>query len=325
MINNKNLVYLMESIMRIVVVGAGCIGTIIASRLVKAGHEVTVIARGERLANIQAHGLRMQTHGKSRIEYQDVTAYPRLTPDMTADFVIVTVQRHQIDALMPDLIAHPSHNIVFMFNCVTNDEQWRHPLKGRLLWAFPAALGELKNGIVHYSVLPRSLSLLQITTIGGHAKRHASAIKLMKIFNKAKIPSTFHDDMPAWLKTHAALMLPVMAIGSQKLHTQQTLTLSWLEANTVAQAMQECFDLVNAAGSITPLNMKLVSLMPSAIIAFSLMTAFQMHSMQRILARHAGHASDEIQELYLEMKHLAKKQQVEIPSLDTLCADLLLR
>ena len=78
--------------MRIVVVGAGCIGTIIASRLVKAGHEVTVIARGERLANIQAHGLRMQTHGKSRIEYQDVTAYPRLTPDMTADFVIVTVQ-----------------------------------------------------------------------------------------------------------------------------------------------------------------------------------------------------------------------------------------
>ena len=89
--------------------------------------------------------------------------------------------------------------------------------------------------------------------------------------------------------------------------------------------MQECFDLVNAAGSITPLNMKLVSLMPSAIIAFSLMTAFQMHSMQRILARHAGHASDEIQELYLEMKHLAKKQQVEIPSLDTLCADLLLR
>lgn len=309
--------------MRIVVVGAGCIGTIIASRLAKAGHDVSVIARGERLANIQAHGLRMQTHGKSRIEYQDVPAFPRLTPTMTADFVIVTVQRHQIDALMPDLIAHPSHNIVFMFNCVANDDPWRHPLKGRLLWAFPAALGELKNGIVHYSVLPRSLSLLQITTIGGHAKRHASAIKLMKIFNKAKIPSTFHDDMPAWLKTHAALMLPVMAIGHQKLQAQHALTLSWQEANTVAQAMQECFDLVNAADSITPLNMKLLSLMPSAIIAFSLMTAFQVAYMQTILAGHAGHASEEILQLYIEMKHLAKKQQVETPSLDKLCVELL--
>ena len=132
---------------------------------------MTVIARGERLANIQAHGLRMQTHGKSRIEYQDVTAYPRLTPDMTADFVIVTVQRHQIDALMPDLIAHPSHNIVFMFNCVTNDEQWRHPLKGRLLWAFPAALGELKNGVsitvfclaaCRYCRLPRLAVMLNV-------------------------------------------------------------------------------------------------------------------------------------------------------------------
>lgn len=310
--------------MRIVVVGAGCIGTIIASRLAKAGHEVSVIARGERLANIQAHGLRMQTHGKSRIEYQDVAAFPRLTPDMKADFVLVTVQRQQIDALMPDLIAHPAHNIVFMFNCVANDDQWRHPLKGRLLWAFPAALGELKNGIVHYSVLPRSLSLLQITTIGGHAKRHASAIKLMKIFNKAKIPSTFHDDIAAWLKTHAALMLPVMAIGSQKIQTQQPLALTWQEANTVAQAMQECFDLVSATGNtITPLNIKLVSLMPSAIIALSLLTAFQVAYMQSILVGHAGHASAEILQLYLEMKHLARKQQVEVPSLDRLCHTLL--
>ena len=87
--------------------------------------------------------------------------------------------------------------------------------------------------------------------------------------------------------------------------------------------MQECFDLVNAADSITPLNMKLLSLMPSAIIAFSLMTAFQVAYMQTILAGHAGHASEEILQLYIEMKHLAKKQQVETPSLDKLCIELL--
>lgn len=309
--------------MNIVVVGAGCIGTIIAARLAKAGHNITVIARGERLATIQAQGLQMQPYGKHWIESQEVAAFPRLLPSMTADYVIVTVQRHQIDALLPDLIAHPSHNIVFMFNCVANDDPWRLLLKSRLLWAFPAVLGELDNGIVRYRVLPRSLSLLQITTIGGHPKRHASAIKLMKMFNKAKIPSTFHDDMTAWLKTHAALILPIMAMAYHKRQSQQALGLSWTEANTVAHAMQECFNLVNAAGnSITPLNMKLVSLMPTPIIALSLMTAYQLTYTQVMVAGHASGA--EIQQLYADMKQLANKQQVEILSLDRLCAALLL-
>ncbi|SFR97830.1 ketopantoate reductase [Agrococcus baldri] len=45
---------------RIAVIGAGAIGGTIAARLDAVGHEVTVTARGENLAAIEAHGLRIK-------------------------------------------------------------------------------------------------------------------------------------------------------------------------------------------------------------------------------------------------------------------------
>ena len=46
--------------MRILVCGAGIIGTIYAARLQAGGHCVTVLARGTRLADIRRHGLVLQ-------------------------------------------------------------------------------------------------------------------------------------------------------------------------------------------------------------------------------------------------------------------------
>ena len=43
--------------MRIVVVGSGVIGSIYGGRLARSGHDVTLLARGQRLADLRAHGL----------------------------------------------------------------------------------------------------------------------------------------------------------------------------------------------------------------------------------------------------------------------------
>jgi 2-dehydropantoate 2-reductase len=49
--------------MRIGIVGAGAIGGWIGVRLAKAGHEVSVVARGASLAAIRSHGLRLTSGG----------------------------------------------------------------------------------------------------------------------------------------------------------------------------------------------------------------------------------------------------------------------
>ena len=43
--------------MRILIYGAGVIGSFYASRFAKAGLDVTVLARGQRLKELQGHGL----------------------------------------------------------------------------------------------------------------------------------------------------------------------------------------------------------------------------------------------------------------------------
>ena len=45
--------------MKVCVVGAGAIGGYMAVRIAKAGHDVSVIARGPHLAAIRTHGLKL--------------------------------------------------------------------------------------------------------------------------------------------------------------------------------------------------------------------------------------------------------------------------
>ena len=43
--------------MKILIYGAGVLGSFYAARLHTAGHTVTLLARGQRLADLRAHGI----------------------------------------------------------------------------------------------------------------------------------------------------------------------------------------------------------------------------------------------------------------------------
>jgi len=54
--------------LRVVVLGAGGIGSVVAAHLARAGNEVLLVARGEQLAAISAHGLRVRGLAAFRVE-----------------------------------------------------------------------------------------------------------------------------------------------------------------------------------------------------------------------------------------------------------------
>ena len=54
--------------MRILVLGAGVIGSVYAGKLLQAGHEVVLLARGRRLADLQSHGLLLHGWGWQQID-----------------------------------------------------------------------------------------------------------------------------------------------------------------------------------------------------------------------------------------------------------------
>lgn len=106
-----------------VLYGAGAVGGVIGARLHVAGHDVTLIARGEHLARIRADGLRLDTA-------EGVHEIRAVATDTAADVewsdepvVIVTVKSHQTEAALADLVrfAPPGTPVVCAQNGVANE------------------------------------------------------------------------------------------------------------------------------------------------------------------------------------------------------------
>ena len=90
--------------MKICVVGAGAIGGYVAVRLAKAGHAVSVIARGPHLAAIRANGLEL-VEAEQELVATDLVATDRIADLDTQDVVLLTLKAHQIAAVIDELPA----------------------------------------------------------------------------------------------------------------------------------------------------------------------------------------------------------------------------
>ena len=76
--------------MKICVFGAGAVGAVVAAGLSRAGHDVSVVARGSHLTAIRAHGLRILSGGsESTVRVAAESDPARLGPQ---DYVIVAVK-----------------------------------------------------------------------------------------------------------------------------------------------------------------------------------------------------------------------------------------
>lgn len=89
--------------MRILVLGAGVIGSVYAGRLLQAGHQVALVARGTRLTDLRTHGLVLDDaesgeHRELLIEVLDVPA-----TDARYDLVVVAVRSEQLTETLPIL------------------------------------------------------------------------------------------------------------------------------------------------------------------------------------------------------------------------------
>ena len=89
--------------MRICVVGAGAIGGLLAARLSVAGHEVSVLARGAHLREIQESGLRLEEADGTVTTASDIVASHEFGELGTPQTIILALKAHQIMAVADQL------------------------------------------------------------------------------------------------------------------------------------------------------------------------------------------------------------------------------
>ncbi len=237
--------------MQVAIYGPGSIGSSFAFHFASAGHDVTVIARGKRLEQLEREGAIVLVTGE-RAAVRATSALVATTP---WDLVLVTLHASQVDAVLPALEASSAKTIMFMFNTFEPLDRLRDAVGAeRFAFGFPAIVASLVEGKLKRQIVTRG----QITTV--------SDARWAKAFTEVGIPTVVHEDMHAWLRSHAAFIVPLMAAGAYVARRGGG-GVSWGEARACARAAAESYRLVRDLGNeLTPSTVAALSRLPTLVV-----------------------------------------------------------
>src|SRR5512139_1655827 len=129
--------------MRILVYGAGPLGSLLAARLHESGQEVSLLARGQRLADLRQNGLVIQDLFTGDRRTVAVPIVEALAPTGSYDWVMVVMGKAALPGVLPTLAANKQcKNIIFLGNNVAGGNELAAALgRERVLMGFLMASG----------------------------------------------------------------------------------------------------------------------------------------------------------------------------------------
>jgi 2-dehydropantoate 2-reductase len=192
---------------KLLVYGAGVTGSLFSARLHEAGHDVSLLARGERLAALRRHGVQLAEGDSPAVRRVPVPVAGH--PAGGYDLIAVFVRAHQVDAVLESL-AGLEGDVVFALNWAAGPE----PLGAvigheRVLLSFPTEAGTMDGDVVRYR--PASLMTRLVPMPIGEPDGRATPRleRIVQAFRTAGINAKAEPRMDAWLKTHAAFAVPL--------------------------------------------------------------------------------------------------------------------
>lgn len=304
--------------MRILVYGAGNIGSLYAAKLKDAGNDVTILARGERLHDIRERGILLDDFHSRKRTITRINAVDRLDPDDAYDFVLVTLPRHTIREVLPALAANRNtRGVMFFGNNAGGPGEMIEALgRERVLLGFPGAAGVPLGETIRYLVLDRRE---QPTTFGELDGSKSTRIKaIAQSLQSAGFPISVCSNMDAWLKTHAAEIIPSALAFYMANEDVGQLKRNREALNLMLRAIREGFRVLSAIGiPLTPSSRRTIRWIPN----FLLVTIARRKLTDDAMSIKIGHASaarDEMKAIVDEFGELVRQSGVKTPALDEL-------
>jgi 2-dehydropantoate 2-reductase len=137
--------------MKIVMLGAGALGTVLGAHLARAGEDVTLIARGQRAVYLQEHGATITGLVDFTVPVAVVTDPQQVH---NADVLIVTVKTYDMASALASVKHIDVGSVLSIQNGVLKNEQLAQTFGwGKVLGAMAACSAEvLSTGIVRFTV-----------------------------------------------------------------------------------------------------------------------------------------------------------------------------
>ncbi|GAA3740147.1 ketopantoate reductase family protein [Streptomyces tremellae] len=193
--------------MKLLVYGAGVLGSLLSARLYEAGLDVSLLARGERLAALRRHGVLLAEEDGRAVRRVPVPVVEH--PDGGYDLIAVLVRTHQVAAVLEPLAGLGS-DVLFLHNWAAGPGPLGAVLgRERVLLGFPALSGGTMDGDVvrHRAAGPGRGLAMPVGEPGGRTTPRLD--RIVRTFRAAGVPTRAEPRMEAWLATHAAFSVPL--------------------------------------------------------------------------------------------------------------------
>ena len=282
--------------MRILVYGAGVIGSIYAVLMSEVGYGVTVLARGKRLTDLSNNGLRYYKKGK--VEIANITVIDRLEDSDKYDYIFLPVRTEQLKQALCELKSNKSPNIVTMVNTLEKYEELEKICGvNRLIPAFPGAGGSIDNGILNASLTPK---IIQPTTFGEISKRKTDRIaELAEIFRKSHIPYQIVSDMHNWQISHLGMVVPI-ADAYYMSSSPETVYENKAIMKKTAKQMKDNFKILAKHKILSPFKFYLFMICPTWVFTIILSAVFKSKFGHKFMYEHSMSAPQEMRQLHTE-------------------------
>lgn len=297
---------------RILIFGAGVIGSVFGGLLSARGHDVTMLARNKRFDELNTNGLWLQKNGQAKAQKFPVKVIPSLDIDDGYDFVFVTLRKEQVRDSLPQLKNIRSSNFVFMVNNPSGYDEWIDALgTDRLIPAFPGAGGKIEKGIVCYEIVS---GIIQPTTLGelnGHVSERILELKAM--LKAAGFQVSVSRNMDAWQKTHVALVGPLGDVIYMDGGNNYSVARNAAAIHQMNRALKENFSFLKKSGiGIVPRKLTIIRLIPVWILDIIMKYAFHTKWAETVISNHALNARTEMKVISNELLALAKSKGFDL-------------
>jgi 2-dehydropantoate 2-reductase len=307
---------------KFLVFGPGMIGTLIAAKLAKAGHEVSVLGRGRRLEEIRQSGLRIREVGADDVERIDVDVLEALD-DHAFDWILVTVRGDQLPALLNAISAHTATpNVMLLTNHAGELDTWSEAVgPERLTLGFPGLTGYFDGDVLDYQIAPRAF---QPTTFGElDGSRSPRLEQLAAALEGAGIPAAIESDMKAWLHYHVAWISALSLMAAAANRSAERIAADSSLRRSAVDAIREGFDVLAALGyRKTPGALRLFTWLPRWLVARLLKTMVNDPNAKKMLEQPTEGMRREGRHMAKQMKALSDAAGIPMPAYASLATHL---
>jgi 2-dehydropantoate 2-reductase len=309
--------------MKILIYGAGVIGSIYAAKLHEAGFNVTLLSRGKRYDSLKQNGVII----KDVLTHKQTTGNVPLARQLEAndfyDLIIVTVRFDQADTVIQVLKNNNACPLVmFMLNNPDSIKRLTNELNPKhIILGFPGAGGTYRDNFINYIQIRQ-----QKTTIGEINGETSVCIKEIKdFFERAGFETVISDNMEAWLKTHAVFVTCASAAIIKENGDSVQLGKNRNSVKIMVKSIREGFTACKKLGiPIAPANLKIIFMMMPLWFSVSYwQKALQSETGTLAIAPHANAAKDEMQLLAKKVLTMVHSSSFPTPTLDKLLSSFI--